>query len=74
MKKKEKDDYVVLFQGKLLSNREAKKVGLSIIFGLIGAIVAAFGVGSENKILAIFICFLFVAAGYFWIGNKIFKK
>ena len=74
MKKKEKDDFVVLFQGKLLSNREAKKVGLSIIFGLIGAIVAAFSVGSENKIVAIFICFLFVAAGYFWIGNKIFKK
>ena len=71
---KKKDDYIFPFQGKLLSNREAKKVGLAIILGLIGAIVAAFSVGSENKILAILICFLFVTVGYFWIGDKIFKK
>ena len=74
MNKKEKDDYIVPFQGNLLSNREAKKVGLAIILGLIGAIVAAFSVSSENKILAILVCFLFVAVGYIWIGNKFFKK
>jgi hypothetical protein len=74
MNKKEKDDYIVPFQDKLLSNREAKKVGLAIILGLIGAIIAAFSVGSENKIFAVFICFLFVAVGYFWIGNKFFKR
>ena len=42
MNKKGKEDYIVPFQGKLLSNREAKKVGLSIILGLIGGNCSSF--------------------------------
>jgi hypothetical protein len=74
MNKKGKDDYVVTIFGKLISNREANKIGLGIIFGFIGAILAAFTVGPHSRMLAILICAIFVAAGYFLIGNRIFKK
>ena len=73
MSEKEKDDYVVPFKGKLLSKREANKVGAAIIVGLVGAATAAWTLGSSNKILGLLICALFAGVG-FWFGDKIFKK
>ena len=74
MNEKEKDEYVVPFWGKLLSKREANKVGLAIILGMIGAIVAAFTVGPNNKVVALLIIAFFAGAAYFWLGDRIFKK
>ena len=75
MSENEKDDYVVPLKGaKLLSKREANKVGLAIILGFIGAIISVLAFGGDNKVLVLIICALFAGAGYFWLGDKIFKK
>lgn len=42
MNKKENDDYLVLFQGAKVPKREANKVGVGIVFGLLGTVVTHF--------------------------------
>ena len=73
MKNKEKDDYIVPFKGAKLSKREANKVGLSIIFGIIGIVVSLATIGTNNKTIGFIIVAAFALFGYF-VGNKIFKK
>jgi hypothetical protein len=68
------DDYVVSFKGARLSKREANKVGLGIIFGLLGVVVSLLLFGTQNRIITIAILSLFASVGYFLIGNKLFKK
>lgn len=71
--KKEKDNYVVLFKGAKLSKREANKVGLGVVFGVIGIFVSIVA-GVKNNLIAFILILIFAAVGYFIIGNKIFKK
>ena len=74
MNKKENDDYLVLFQGAKVSKREANKVGVGVLFGLLGAVVTHFlplGTGRTVNYVIILFC---AAIGYFWIGNWLFKK
>ncbi len=66
-------EYFVLFRGAKISKREANRAGVGLIFGFAGAIISACLIGPENKIATIMICIFFVAIGYFWVGNKIFK-
>ena len=73
MSKKSKDEYFVLFRGVKISKCEANRIGVGLIFGFVGAIISTFLIGPENRIVAIIVCILFVAIGYFWVGNKIFK-
>lgn len=74
MNENEKDQYIVPFKGKLLSRREANKVGFSIISGLIGALGARFAVGSNNKFLVLLVPVLFVGLAYFVVADRVFKK
>ena len=74
MNKKSKDQYITLFQGAKLPKREANKVGIGLIFGLLGAVLSGFLFGLEYKIAAIIICGIFVGFGYFIVGNKLFKS
>ncbi len=71
--KKQKDEYVVLFQGAKLSKRDANKAGLGILFGLVGAIIPI-SFGLENKFITLLIICLFAGFGFFFVGNKIFGK
>ena len=73
MNKKSKDQYIVIFKGAKLSRREANKVGIGLIFGLVGAMLSGFCFGSDHKISAFIICGIFVGFGYFVVGNKLFK-
>lgn len=73
MKKKSKDEYIVLYQGVKLSKQEANRVGLSIILGIIGAVIFFLLLGPGYKLLSLIFCFSLSAIGYFWIGKKIFK-
>jgi hypothetical protein len=74
MKNKDKDDYKVIFAGATISKKEANKVGVALLFGLIGVVVIGLSLGLKNKI-AIFILALFFAfTGYFVIANKVCKK
>ena len=73
-KKKKNNDYLVLFKGAKLSKREANKVGVGIIFGIIGIFVSIFITPMESKIVDYAIIFIFIIIGYYWVGNKLFKK
>jgi len=73
MENKEKNDYIVLFMGAKLSKREANKVGLSIMFGIIGIVISMATVGTNNRTIGFTIVAIFALLGYF-IGSKIFKK
>jgi len=71
---KEKDDYVVLFKGAKLSKKEANKVGIALIFSMIGAVLIYFTFGIENQTAVFLICSVLASIGYFVIANKIIKK
>ncbi|MCQ9207739.1 MAG: hypothetical protein NG740_07665 [Omnitrophica bacterium] len=73
MDNKDKNNYVVLFKGTKLSRREANKVGLGIVSGVIGIFVSIIA-GIKNNHIAFILILIFVAVGYFVVGNKIFKK
>jgi len=69
-----KDDYFVLFKGAKISKREANKVGLGIILGFIGMFVAFLMTRGTNKIMEYIIIIVFAIIGYFWLGNRLFRK
>lgn len=74
MSDKERDQYLVLFGGARLSKREANKAGLGLAFGFAGVIVSLFSFGSSAKVLAVIVMILFAGFGYFFLGNRLFKK
>ena len=75
MNKKKEDDYYILFQGGKLSKREANKVGIGIIFGLIGIFATHFlQIGQNSRIVNYIIITAFSVIGYLVIGNRIFKR
>lgn len=71
MPKRSEDDYLILFQMVKLPKHEAKKVGLGIIFGLVGSIISLLIFGSEYKILSYTVIGIFIFFGYFLIGKLI---
>ena len=71
---KEKDDYIVLFKGAKLSKKEANKVGVALIFAMIGAVLIYFAFGIENQTAVFLICSALASIGYFVIADKIIKK
>ncbi len=74
MKNKDKEDYKVIFGGATISKKEANKVGVALLFGLVGIITIGLALGIENK-LAIFVIALALAGiGYFGIANRLFKN
>ena len=70
MAKKDKD-YYVLFKGIKLNTKDANVVGLSLIFGMLGASLAAFL--QVTKPIAFIVIIPFVLFGYFF-GRKKFTK
>ena len=66
-----KDNYIVCFQGAKISKRNANRVGLTIVLGFIGSIIAAYI--TPNKTIGYVIVFLFILVGWF-ISNKVFNK
>ena len=49
-------------------------MGVGIIFGIIGIFVSIFIAPMESKIVDYAIIFIFIIIGYYWVGNKLFKK
>jgi len=67
------NDYYILFKATKLNKREAKQVGVALIFGIIGLIVVFCLPIERNKIIDYLIISIFVIGGYI-LGCKIFKK
>ena len=74
MPKHSDDDYIVLFRMAKLSKLEAKKVGIGILFGLVGLIVSFLIFGGKYKVLSYIVIGIFIFIGYFLIGNKFIKN
>lgn len=72
-KKEGNNDYVVLFKGVKLSKCEANSIGLGIIFGIAGILVAIFTPIAKVKFLAYVFIAVFSVLGYF-LGIKLFRK
>jgi hypothetical protein len=74
MKNKDKDDYKVGFSGATISKNEANKVGVALIFGLIGIVAIGLAFGIQNKLTIFMISVGLACIGYFGIANRLFKK
>jgi len=73
MSKLENDnDYYILFKTAKLNKREAKQVGVGIVFGIIGLIVVFCLPIEKNKIIDYLIISIFITGGYI-LGCKVFK-
>ena len=66
-------DYYILFQTAKLNKREAKQVGIGLIFGIISLVVVFCLPIERNKIIDCSIIAIFVIGGYI-LGCKIYKK
>ena len=71
---KEKDEYRVCIWGITVSKHEAKKIGITIVIGFIGAVLSYIVFGAQNKLTVFIISFVLVAFGYFGVANKVFEK
>jgi hypothetical protein len=72
LEKKNKNGYIVLFQGAKLTRVEANRVGLSIFFGLAGVILSVFILETKTKSIDYLVIIFFVIFGYL-LSRRIFK-
>lgn len=68
-----KNKHYVIFMGVKLNKKSANRVGIGIIFGIIGGIISIIIPYKEFKIFNYLIIMLFIAIGYLLIAPKIFK-
>jgi len=73
MKNKDKDDYKVIFGGAAIPKKEAIKVGVAMIFGLIGIIAIGLTFDITTKLAIGIISLILAFIGYFGIANRLFK-
>ena len=74
MKEKDNSKNVVPFHGVNLSINEAKRLGLSLLLGIIGVIIVLFIFESQTKVTRFFISSAFVLGGYYLIAKKVFPN
>ncbi len=70
---KDEDDYKVIFRGATISKKEAKRVRVTLLFGMAGIIATGLTLGLKNKILIFILSFLLSLIGYFGIAKRIYK-
>jgi len=73
-KNERKDDYYVLFNGAKLTKNEANKIGIGILFGIVGIVVLQFLPFEKKSFISYLILAFFVLVGYFLVAPKIFRK
>jgi len=73
MKGMKDDERKVGFQGAHLTNLEANRVGLALIFGLLGLITIETTIGTPNKYISFGAALISAAIGYY-VASKVFKK
>jgi hypothetical protein len=74
MDQKQKNEYIVPFKGAKLSKRDANKIGLGLALGFAGAVISVLLFGSGNRRVAVIFVLVFAAFGYFFIGNRTFRR
>lgn len=74
MKNTDKDDYKVIFGGATISKREAKKVLIAFVFGMLGIVTIGLIFGLKNKVVVFIVSFILAGIGYFDLANRFNKK
>lgn len=69
-----KDDYYIIFSGAKLNKYEANKIGIGLLFGIIGIILLQFLPFKGKNFISYFTLFSFVIVGYFLVAPRIFRK
>ncbi|MEK6600148.1 MAG: hypothetical protein AABY52_07415 [Deltaproteobacteria bacterium] len=72
-RKEGNDDYIVLYEGAKLSRNQANRVGLGIIFGIIGIFISVHTPMTKIKLLSYTFIALLSVIGYCF-GFKLFKN
>jgi hypothetical protein len=71
---KKEDEYKVCLWGTTFSKIEAYRIGLAVLFSLVGAVVSIALLGPQNKMIAFFISLFLAFIGYFGIAKTMFKN
>jgi hypothetical protein len=73
-KGKDRDDYLVDFKGAKLTQLEANRISIGILFGILGIAVVFFLPIESKSVLSYGIIFLSVIIGYFVVAPRLFRK
>ena len=73
MKDKDKDDYKVVFGGATISKIEAKRVRVTLLFGMVGIVAIGLTLGLHDKIQVFIVSFALACIGYFGVAKRIYK-
>jgi hypothetical protein len=71
---KDKNDYKVGFSGTTISKKEANKVRVALLFGIIGIVTIGLTFGIRNKLAIFSISLILVCIGYYGVANRFLKK
>ena len=61
-------------RGATIPKKEAKKVGITLLFGMIGIAAIGLTIGIKDKVTVFIISFVLAGIGYFGIANRVLKK
>jgi len=67
--RKSEDDYKVIFGGATISKKEAKRVSVAFLFGIVAMCVIGFAFGLRNKGAVFILSLIFAAFGYFVVAR-----
>ena len=73
MKDKNEDDYKIVFGGAIISKKEAKRVKVALLFGMVGIVVIGLTLGLRCKSQVFIVSLALAGIGYFGVAKKIYK-
>ena len=73
MKNTDKDDYKVVFRGTTISKKEAKRVSIALLFGMVGIVAIGLTFGLKNKNEIFILSLALAGIGYFGIAKRMYK-
>ncbi len=67
------DDYYIFFKGAKVTKKQGNRIGIGILFGIIGSVIIPFLPIGTNRSISYCILLSFVLVGYFIIAPRIFR-
>ena len=68
--RKSEDDYKVIFGGATISKKEAKRVSVALLFGIVAIGTLGFVFGLRKKGAVFILSFIFAVFGYFVVARQ----
>lgn len=70
---RKENDYYILFKGAKVNKVQANRIGVGVIFGIIGIILTIFLPYEKKHFINYLMLLISVAVGYFIVSPKLFK-